>query len=326
MAISVATPGLKQGYADKLELFLKNSAVETIAAFLRTCATLNRFMTRTIESGKSAAFPVMGRAGATYLAPGDSLDAQIQNIAGTEKTILIDGLLTAAAMITDLDDAMTHWDVGSEYSKQLGEALAIASDGAILAELAKMAVAGTANLAELGTPAIIDKSVAIGTSLTSATLGQYYLDMLLEMQYNLDSNYVPQTERTAFVKPDVTAALVNAKVVINSDYGGNSSITEGRPFRVAGFDLITCPHLTIGGADNAKTLQGGGHIFPAAYTAKTKIIAAHRSAAGTLKLKDLGIEHARRTEYQADMIVAKYMMGHGGLRPEAVQMGTVTFA
>ena len=32
----------------------------------------------------------------------------------------------------------------------------------------------------------------------------------------------------------------------------------------------------------------------------------------------IAMERARRTEYQADQIVAKYAMGHGGLRPEAV--------
>ena len=30
------------------------------------------------------------------------------------------------------------------------------------------------------------------------------------------------------------------------------------------------------------------------------------------------MEHARRPEYQADQIIAKYACGHGGLRPEAV--------
>lgn len=43
----------------------------------------------------------------------------------------------------------------------------------------------------------------------------------------------------------------------------------------------------------------------------------HRSAVGTVKLKDLALERARRANFQADQIIAKYAMGHGGLRPEA---------
>ncbi|MNW00536.1 hypothetical protein D3C71_1960440 [compost metagenome] len=43
----------------------------------------------------------------------------------------------------------------------------------------------------------------------------------------------------------------------------------------------------------------------------------HRSAVGTVKLKDMALERARRAEFQADQIIGKYAMGHGGLRPEA---------
>ncbi|MCS5736653.1 major capsid protein, partial [Herbiconiux daphne] len=46
-------------------------------------------------------------------------------------------------------------------------------------------------------------------------------------------------------------------------------------------------------------------------------LVAHRSALGTVKLKDLSLERARRSEYQADAIIGKYAMGHGVLRPEA---------
>ncbi|UAW07000.1 major capsid protein [Enterobacteria phage AH67C600_Q5] len=49
----------------------------------------------------------------------------------------------------------------------------------------------------------------------------------------------------------------------------------------------------------------------------------HRSAVGTVKLRDLALERARRANFQADQIIAKYAMGHGGLRPEAA--GAVVF-
>ncbi|MGL5566088.1 MAG: hypothetical protein ACRDC4_10215, partial [Plesiomonas sp.] len=53
-------------------------------------------------------------------------------------------------------------------------------------------------------------------------------------------------------------------------------------------------------------------------------IVMHRSAVATLKLRDMALERARRPEYQADQIIAKYAMGHGGLRPEAV--GGIVFS
>jgi hypothetical protein len=326
--VIVAAPGQINGTGDRLAQWLKIFGGEVITAFSRASKTEGRHMLRTITAGKSAAFPVLGRATAAYLKPGGSLDDIRTNIPGTEVVINIDGLLTASAMITDIDDAMSHFEVSGEYSKQLGEALAYSADGAVLAELAKLVVADTENLTGLGAPKITAKVGSTGTPLTSATLGQLYLDALLEMQYNLDSNFVPETERTAYITPDVAAALVNAKIVIDSDYNSNSngSIAEGSVMRVAGFDLVKVPGLTRGGASTTNILQGDGHVFPAAYTATCKIIAAHRSAVGTLKLMDLGMEHARRTEYQADMVVAKYAIGHKGLRPEAVMMTTLTLS
>ena len=326
MPITVAAPGLVQGNADRLEQFMKNFAGEVITAFERASKTTNRHQTRTISSGKSAAFPVLGRAAAAYLAPGNSLDDIRSNIPSTEKVIQIDGLLTSSQMITDIDEAMSHFDVSAPYSKAMGEALALAADGANIAEIAKLVVADAENLTGLGKGAIVAKTAASGTSLISATVGQLYLDMLFEMQYNFNKNSVPKSERVAYVAPDVIAALVNAKVLSNRDYSNSGSITEGTVERAAGFDIVMVPHLTAGGAATTDILQGSGHVFPVAYKDTTKIVAAHYSSIGILKLKDLGLEKARRAEFQADMMVAKYAMGHGGLRPEACQLGTLTLS
>ena len=78
------------------------------------------------------------------------------------------------------------------------------------------------------------------------------------------------------------------------------------------FAVIEVPHLLNGGVDGKHALNTKIN------TAGLQGIVFHRSAVGTVKLKDLAMERARRAEYQADQIIAKYAMGHGGLRPEAV--------
>ncbi|WP_459583764.1 major capsid protein, partial [Enterobacter hormaechei] len=73
----------------------------------------------------------------------------------TEKVIHIDGLLTADVLIYDIEDAMNHYDVRAEYTAQLGESLAMAADGAVLAELAglvNLPDASNANIDGLGNP------------------------------------------------------------------------------------------------------------------------------------------------------------------------------
>ena len=78
--VTVAEPGKVQGGTDSLEMYLKVFAGETITAFERASVTNGRHILRTISSGKSAQFPVFGRASADYLKPGKSLDDIRKNI------------------------------------------------------------------------------------------------------------------------------------------------------------------------------------------------------------------------------------------------------
>ena len=286
---------------------------------------MGRHIVRTIDAGKSAQFPVFGRAKAAYLKPGKSLDDLRENIAHNERIIYIDGLLTSSQMITDIDEAMRHYDVRGEYSRQMGESLAIAADGAVLAEAAKLVVANTENITGLGKGKLVTRQLASTDIGITEAMGKAIVNMLLEIKAEMSKNRVPETERYVFMKPEGTAALVASLVAINRDYGAVATITEGNVLRVAGFDILECPHLTDGGAAvNDGLLQGGGHVFPASYKDSCLFIAMHRTAVGTVKLRDLALEQARRPEYQADMLVAKYAMGHGGLRPEAAFMGIIT--
>jgi hypothetical protein len=323
----VNNPGLIQGGSDILAKNLKVYAGEVITAFERSAMAFNRHITRTIEAGKSAQFPVYGRNKAHYLKPGKNLDDLREQIPGNEKIILLDGLLTSDVMITDIEDAMAHDDVRGEYAKQSGEALSISMDASIFAEIAKMIVADTANITGTngtGKGAIIQRTLAAGQEVNiNEETGRALVAIFLEASSKMTKNRVPKSERYAYVDPDFQAALINSWVAINRDFGGIGTIANGEIKTLAGFEIIEVPHLTEGGADAANVLQGDGHVFPAAYTAKKPVLFAHRTAVGTLKLKDLAFEKARRAEYQADQLIAKMAVGHGGLRPESAFMGLV---
>lgn len=322
--VTIAQPGLNEGGVDSLARYLKVFAGETITAFERASVTNGRHIVRSIANGKSAQFPVFGRATAAYLKPGKSLDDLRKNIPGAEKIIQIDGLLTTSQMIADLDEALTHFDIRGEYSRQMGEALAQAADGAVLAEAAKMVVAGKENITGLGKGEVLAHTIKAEDIGVTQNMGLELVKMLLDVKTKMSNNYVPANDRYVFMTPTGVNALVASLVAINHDYGAVATITEGNVLRVAGFDIIETPHLTMGGAEkNEGVIQGDGHVFPAEYKDKTVFIAMHRTAVGTVKLKDLALERARRAEYQSDMLVASYAMGHGGLRPEAAFMGTI---
>lgn len=312
--------------ADKLALFLKVFGGEVLTAFARTSVTANRHMQRQISSGKSAQFPVIGRTKAAYLQPGESLDDKRKDIKHTEKTINIDGLLTADVLIYDIEDAMNHYDVRSEYTSQIGESLAMAADGAVLAELAGLVNLDDSvneNIAGLGKPSLLE--VGNQTDLTDPVkLGQAVIAQLTIARAALTKNYVPANDRTFYTTPDVYSAILAALMPNAANYAALIDPERGSIRNVMGFEVVEVPHLTAGGADDRPDegveATNQKHAFPATGKVnKGNVVGLfqHRSAVGTVKLKDLALERARRAEYQADQIIAKYAMGHGGLRPES---------
>lgn len=318
----ISNPGKNLSAGERDALFMKVFSGEVLTAFARNTVMMSRHQVRTIDHGKSASFAVMGRTRAKYLAPGSSLDDQRKKFEHTEKVISIDGLLTADCLITDIDDAMNHYDVRVEYSRQLGEALAQSADCAIINELANMAAKDATvpeNIPDNGTG--VDKVKGTGKSFEfetgiaisqSAEYGNKIIEGLLAARAAFTKNYVPMGDRYCLLTPEGYSALIKALMPDSANYQALFDPNSGKLQTICGFEVIEVPHLLNEGVD-------GKHTLSEKYTAAgLQGIVFHRSAVGTVKLKDLAMERARRAEYQADQIIAKYAMGHGGLRPEAV--------
>ena len=325
--VTIANPMAINGEAttdaDKLALALKVFSGETLTAFQKTSVTTGRVMERTIASGKSAQFPVFGRTKAHYLKSGQNLDDLRENIEQGERVIKLDGLLTADTLIFDLDEFIAHYDFRSPYAAELGNALAISHDASVLAELAKEALNTKENVAGNGKGGVITTKLDSGVVGINKQTGLAIYQTLLQAKAEMSKNYVPATERYAYVDPEYHSALASAVEFLNRDYGASGTILEGNVIRLAGFDILECPHITRGGDDNANVMQGEGHVFPATYAGKHPIIICHKTAAGVLRLKNLSMESGRRIEYQADQMIAKMAVGIGGLRPEAAFLGII---
>lgn len=325
--VTIANPMSINGQAttdaDKLALALKVFSGETLTAFQRTSVTSGRVMERTIASGKSAQFPVFGRTKAHYLKAGQNLDDLRENIKQNERVIKLDGLLTADTLIFDLDEFIAHYDFRSPYAAELGNALAISHDASVLAELAKEALNEQENVEGNGKGGVITTKLDAGVVGINKQTGLAIYQTLLEAKAKMSKNYVPATERYAYLDPEYHSALASAVEFLNRDYGASGTILEGNVIRLAGFDILECPHIVRGGDDNANVIQGEGHVFPALYADKHPIIICHKTAAGVLRLKNLSMETGRRIEFQADQMIAKMAVGMGGLRPEAAFLGVI---
>lgn len=105
------------------ELFQKKFSTDVLRYFMDTNIMKALITNRTIDAGKSEAFPIVGNTVAVSKA-NDAEELAVQNISATERVIVIDDLTVAHAYLTDLDKAMAHYDSKSAQAESIGRALA----------------------------------------------------------------------------------------------------------------------------------------------------------------------------------------------------------
>ena len=298
-------------------LFLKVFAGEVLTSFERASKTQGADMERSISSGKSATFPVMGRVGASYHTAGAEITGSDVN--HNEKVITINDLLISSVFLSNIEEAKNHWDVRSAYSQEIGRALAFTKDKHILQTIGQAAQA-SANVADSG---YASGTVLTNTSIASATdstAANAMIDSLFDAAKQLDANYVPSEGRKCFMRLEEYYKLANATNAVNVDFSGRGSIAEGKVLKIAGIELVPVAHFVSSnvnsGVDQGSATAGGSN--PQAVDLSNYVaLVSHPSAVGTVKLMDLGVEKEYDIRRQGTLMVAKYAMGHGVLRPEA---------
>jgi len=350
MAVSTTLSRIGQINAagDVRALFLKVFSGEVMATFQKQTVMKSRHRTRTIMSGKSAQFPVTGTAVAEYHTPGanilDPANGLLNTILHGEKIINIDDKLIAPVTISDVDEALNHHDIRSVYSFEVGDALAQRFDKATI----KVGFAAARTLSTLtrdgdrifggtrifsntagGSESADDVNLGVGTTFTTGT---QLADALHKAKVVFDKKNIPASGRTAIVDADDYGKLVSefdditkAKI-LNGDIGGEGSYAAGTLGRIAGFEIVMSNNMPNGqdlsavttgdGSANNDVFGAGGSGYNGNFT-DTRILCFHESAIGTLQLMDLSTEMEWKMEYQADFLLAKYLLGHGVLRPEA---------
>ncbi len=298
-------------------LFLKVFSGEVLTAFERSSVTQGAEMVRSISNGKSASFPVMGRIGAAYHTPGTEITGSDVN--HNEKVITINDLLVSSAFLSNIEEAKNHWDVRSSYSSEIGRALAFQKDKHVLQTIGQAAQAA-ANITggDAGT-VLTNTGIA---SATAATAADAMIASLFDAASALDSHYVPKEGRKAFIRLEEYYKLANATNAVNVDFSGgaNGGVADGRVLRIAGIELVPTPHFVSSnvnsGVDQGSATQGGSN--PQAVDLSNYVcLVSHPSAAGTVQLMNLATEMEYDIRRQGTLMVAKYAMGHGVLRPEA---------
>lgn len=301
--VNVSRSGQINLAGDAKALFLKMFAGEVINTFNAECVFQDKQIVRTISAGKSAQFPATGKITASYHTPGTQLVGT--PIAHNEKIITIDDLLLASVFIADIDEAAAHYDVRSEYSTQLGQALAQAYDK-------NVARVGILNARDVATITGQPGGTQINAGVAVRTDAALIKTALFTSAQKMDENNVPSGERYAFMRPVTYYAAAANTDLINKDWGGAGEISKGTFESLAGITVVKTNNLpnTDESADAGVLSKYRGNY------SKTAMLIQNRQATGTVKLMDLSMQSEYLTLYQASLMAARYAVGHGGLRPD----------
>ena len=330
--------GLAEGGSDNDQLFLKKFSGEILQTFEEANIFKPLHTIRTIESGKSAQFPVTGIASASYHTPGENIadggNSYLSDIKKTEKIITIDKMLVASTFLANIDDVKNHYDIRSVYANELGKALAVRFDSA----LAKVFIAAARSSASLtggntgGQLDVANNDFSAGdvTGTPANVSGAELVAALFSAAQKLDENDVPSDGRFCVLRPQEYYRLITGNVgdlaistsAVNKDVGGLGSIASGSIPQVAGISIYKSNHIpsgNLGGSDIDGDADndpfGAGNGYNSDFRNSLGIV-SHSAAVGTVKLLDLATESEYQIERQGTLFVAKYAMGHGILRPE----------
>lgn len=302
MSITVSRLGQVNASGSTQALFLSIFAGEVMSVFNTTNIMMPLQRVRDIDHGKSADFPVVGKAVSSYHVPGNDIDGQTINTA--QATVFIDDLLIAPVFIAKIDEAKLHFDLRQPYTTALGRAMALAFDKraiqtAILAARANTFVTGGDN----------------GSSQTHAganTDAEVLKNAIISAGQKLDEKNVPEEDRFGIFRPAQHALLVQDTDTMNRDWGGSGSLASGKVYEIGGVTLKKSNNIPSGVISG---VSGENNTYSGTFTNTTGVV-MNKEAIGTVRLLNLAVETEYTVRLQGTLVVAKYALGTGILRPE----------
>ena len=289
----IGTGRAASGHSDR-DLAIKVFSGEVLTAFESANIFLGKVQTRTIKSGKSASFAVIGKyesAVDTHV-PGTDITPNLIN-AG-ERVIEIDDLKYASVFVDNFEEAMQHYETRSQYSTEMGRRLAKTVDQAIIAQL-DACVAGSNNGGKdtnggEGQPAA-QTAITIDTAAatTSGTKGDAIIAALFDSQTAMDEDDIPG-DRNVVMSPKNYNRLVQSGAVHKDMTTGNGGIDSGKVTQIAGHNIMVSNNIN----------ENDIYMFT-------------QNAVGVVKLLDVKSEVNYIPEKLGDLMTSSYAMGFGVL-------------
>ena len=196
----------------------------------------------------------------------------------------------------------------SVYSGQIGRELARAMDVNIARCLVLAARQAAIVTGENGGSVL--------TNAAAATDGEVLASLLFEVAQKFDEKDIPHDQRYFACRPAIYNLLAQTTKVLNKDWGGQGSYSDGKVVKVADITIVKSNHVPNTNVVTGLTKYQGNF-------ATTVGVAFTPDAAGTVKLMDLSMESDYDIRRQGTLMVGKYACGHDFLRPDcAVEIKT----
>lgn len=331
---NLSRPGQVNSSGDDLALFLKLFSGEVLTSFHTDNVMLQHGMVRTISQGKSAQFPVLGKASARWHSAGDSLleapsvpsigAEYLSKIPHNEIEVFVDDPTIATTMVASIDEMRNHYDIRAMYAAELGEALSLAADVRCLAVLLDAAEDSTENVTGSGAIAPINFG---GGGAAGAYSAANFEAFCFDAQAQMDLKRVPKAGRKVVIRPDLYYAFIESgSKQLSKDYVGmNGDVSQAIVYRCAGLEIVKCENLGNLTTDLSAQVDAGSKN--GSYGRDWRdvgAIAFHQSSYATVKMAELSTESEWLIERQSNLVVSKFVMGHKAIRPESAVVGRVS--
>lgn len=313
MANSIpSNPGFKAGgTAGNIDLLLELFGGEIQAEYERMTVMRDKHRVFQLNGGKSLRFPRVGRATASYHTAGtEILGKQIDH---DEIVLTSDDKLISDVFVADFHELLNHFDVRSEYTRQLAEALAVQYDQNVMRAVIK--AARTNDL--LGGPVSAPVQVAgLDTDVTKLFAA------ISTAKQTLDNNFVrvDQVPVYALFKNAQWYLMAQSDKNLNRDYnGGDASIRNHTLTTIDGVQIIKS-NLSPWVDDRANT------GIPSRYriAMNTTIGAVWTpDAVATAEVQAMSVQTEEQVSKQGTLILARQMSGTDTFRSSnAVELRT----
>ena len=301
-------------------LSLKVFGGEILSELLGKAKLLQNIRSYTLKPGAdSHQFPAFGAFGTAYHAVGTDLTGTTQTANQGERVIYADRPLISHTMIDNLQEVLMAAPMRQEYAANMGMELGEVIDNNVARVIHDGAAASATYSGGPTGYTATDAATALADITAADVIGWIH-----DFAQALDDNNVPEEDRFIALRPQQYRLLLDMSSTTNlwlsQDYRSTADTAEGKFPRYAGFNIVKSTNLpTDAFTGDTNRIDGTGGTKGNDYTAdmsKNVCIGWHKSAAGAVRVADVAVESERMIEFQADLVVAKSILGVGLLRPE----------